>query len=341
MTDFGKYLTDYLNQYLPVECGCSNQTIKQYSATFILLLQYMYKFEFIVPEKLFLKEQTKERIISFLYWLENERKCSISTRNNRLSTIRSFFKYLQYRDVKGMSHWQSILTIKQKKLPYKEMSYLTTEGVKVLLEQPDQQTFKGRRDFILIGLLYDSGARVQEIIDLTPANLRFGDITTIRLHGKGNKIRVVPLSANQVRNLRLYMEENNLFTSSNNSHPLFPNPKGEKLTRMAVLGIIKRHVKNARKIHPELIPDTISCHSFRHSKAMHMLEAGINLVYIRDFLGHSSTTTTEIYARVSNKLKESALQKLSSNIIQENKTNWHKDGELMGFLKSLQMKYTK
>ena len=210
MTDFGKYLTDYLNRYLTMECGCSYQTVKQYSATFMLFIQYMYKIELIAPEKLFLKEITKERVLGFLHWLEETRKCSISTRNNRLSALRSFFKYLQYREVKGMAYWQAILSIKQKRTPFKEMSYLTTEGVQALLEQPDLSTRKGRRDFILMGLLYDSGARVQEIINLTPENIRLGETTTVKLHGKGNKIRVVPLSTNQVKNLRLYMEENNL-----------------------------------------------------------------------------------------------------------------------------------
>ena len=90
MTDFGKYLTDYLNRYLTMECGCSYQTVKQYSATFMLFIQYMYKIELIAPEKLFLKEITKERVLGFLHWLEETRKCSISTRNNRLSALRSF-----------------------------------------------------------------------------------------------------------------------------------------------------------------------------------------------------------------------------------------------------------
>lgn len=339
MTDFGKYLTDYLNRYLTMECGCSYQTVKQYSVTFMLFIQYMYKIELIAPEKLCLKEFTKERVLGFLHWLEDTRKCSISTRNNRLCALRSFFKYLQYREVKGMAYWQAILSIKQKKTPFKEMSYLTTEGVRVLLEQPDLSTRKGRRDFVLMGLLYDSGARVQEIINLTPENIRLGETTTVKLHGKGNKIRVVPLSTNQVKNLRLYMDENNLFAAQYRCHPLFPNPKGERLTRMAVLDIVKRHAENARKQYSELIPNNISCHTFRHSKAMHMLEAGINLVYIRDFLGHTSTTTTEIYARASEKIKEQALKKLTSGIIQESKTTWQKDGDLMEFLKALQVKY--
>ena len=245
MTDFGKYLTDYLNRYLTMECGCSYQTVKQYSVTFMLFIQYMYKIELIAPEKLCLKEFTKERVLGFLHWLEDTRKCSISTRNNRLCALRSFFKFLQYREVKGMAYWQAILSIKQKKTPFKEMSYLTTEGVRVLLEQPDLSTRKGRRDFVLMGLLYDSGARVQEIINLTPENIRLGETTTVKLHGKGNKIRVVPLSTNQVKNLRLYMDENNLFAAQYRCHPLFPNPKGERLTRMAVLDIVKRHAENA------------------------------------------------------------------------------------------------
>jgi site-specific recombinase XerD len=338
-TDFSKYLTDYLSNYLPVECGISQNTIQAYSLTFTLFLQYMNREECIKPEKLSIKDITKQRVINFLEWLEKERKCSVSTRNARLATLHSFFRYIQYRDVSRLENWQEILSVRFKKCSSPEMGYLTVDGLKLFLKQPDITTRYGRRDLALLGLLYDSGARVQELIDLTPSDFRFEEVTTVILHGKGRKVRIVPLSSSQVKNLKQYMKERNLFEANNRPHPLFTNPQGNKLTRMAVLNIIKKYTDMARLKSSDLIPEKISCHSFRRSKAMHMLEANINLIYIRDFLGHSSVTTTEVYARASIKKKTEALQKLNPGIVKDKKTTWQKDGELMSWLKDMRLKY--
>lgn len=335
-TDFARHLTDFLGRYLPSECGYSANTVKTYSYTFTLFIEYMEKEELVRPENLTLGEITKERIIHFLAWLQKERKCSTSTRNARLGAMHSFFAYLQYRNVEGLAKWQDILSIKCKKSSVPEMAYLQIEALKLLLRQPDLKTSKGRRDFVLLGLLYDSGCRVQELLDLTPSDLRFDETSSVRLHGKGDKVRIVPLSATQVANLKQYMEEKHLYRPC---HPLFPNPQGGKMSRMAVLNIVKKYIVMAKAVSPELFPDNIGCHSFRHSKAMHMLEADINIVYIRDFLGHSSTTTTEVYARASERMKQKALSKLNPGIVQEGKTSWQDNKDLLGYLKSLQTKY--
>lgn len=338
-TDFARHLTDFLGRYLPSECGYSANTVKTYSYTFTLFIEYMEKEELVRPENLTLGEITKERIIHFLAWLQKERKCSTSTRNARLGAMHSFFAYLQYRNVEGLAKWQDILSIKCKKSSVPEMAYLQIEALKLLLRQPDLKTSKGRRDFVLLGLLYDSGCRVQELLDLTPSDLRFDETSSVRLHGKGDKVRIVPLSATQVANLKQYMEEKHLYRPENQCQPLFPNPQGGKMSRMAVLNIVKKYIVMAKAVSPELFPDNIGCHSFRHSKAMHMLEADINIVYIRDYLGHSSTTTTEVYARASERMKQKALSKLNPGIVQEGKTSWQDNKDLLGYLKSLQTKY--
>lgn len=339
ITDFAGYLTDFLGRYLPVEYGASVNTIATYSQTFILFLRYMQKVELVRAESVCLKDITRESVAGFLKWLEKERGCSASTRNARLGALHSFFKYLQYREVEGLARWQDVMMIQYKRNINRDMAYLTIEGIQLLLRQPSLTIRTGRRDFALLGLLYDSGARVQELIDLTPSSLRFGETTTIRLCGKGNKVRIVPLSENQVKNLKKYMMENGLLEPLESGHPLFCNPQKNKLTRMSVLNIVKKYALMARQENPTLIPEKIGCHSLRHSKAIHLLEADINLVYIRDFLGHSSTITTEIYARASEKKKQEALGKLNPGIVRKGKTCWQKDRELMGYLKSLQQKY--
>ena len=338
-TDFAKHLTDFFCHYLPVECGFSSNTVKTYSYTFTLLLKYLQIEQHIRAEMVTLSVITKEIIIHFLDWVDKERKCCVSTRNSRLAAIHSFFRYLQYRNVEGLAKWQNIMSVKYKKAPSPEMAYLTIEGIKFLLKQPDLNTKYGRRDLALMGLLYDSGCRVQELIELTPQSLRFEETTTIILYGKGRKTRIVPLSDGQVRNLRKYMEEFRLNNPEYQNHPLFANHQGNKMSRMSVRNIIRKYVDMAKAKSPELFPEGISCHSLRHSKAVHMLEANINLVYIRDFLGHTSTTTTEIYAKASEKLKMEALSKLSSTIVVEGKTSWQKDSELLSYLKNLQRKY--
>lgn len=338
-TDFAKHLTEFLGHYLPVECGVSRNTVTTYSYTFTLLLEFMRSEYLLKPERVTLSDLTKERVIHFLGWIEKDRKCGVSTRNSRLAAIHSFFKFLQYRNVEGLARWQDVMSIKRKKASSPEMAYLTIEGIRLMLRQPDLNTRCGRRDFALLGFLYDSGCRVQELIDLTPQELRFEETTTVRLCGKGRKVRVVPLSKVQASNLKVYMSEAGLDRPEMQNHPVFPNPQGNKMSRMAVLNIVRKYTDMAKLKSPELIPDGIGCHSFRHSKAMHMLEADINLVYIRDFLGHASTTTTEVYARASEKMKVEALAKLDPTIVKKGKTSWQKNKELMSYLKDLQTKY--
>jgi site-specific recombinase XerD len=337
-TDFSKYLTDYLAHYLPNECGASLNTIQTYSITFTIFLRYMKAEEGISPDKLCLKDISKQRVINFLEWIENDRKCSVSTRNARLATLHSFFKYIQYRDMKGMEVWLEILSVRFKKCATPEIPYLTADAMKMLLMQPDTSTRNGRRDLALLGLMYDSGGRVQEIADLTPSDFRFEGITTVRLKGKGRKSRIVPLSESQARNIMGYMQEKHLFEPHASAYPLFGNAQNNKLSRVAILAIVKKHASMVRLKNPTIIPDNIGCHSLRHTKAMHMLEADINLIYIRDFLGHSSITTTEIYARTNAKKKMEALRKFDPTIVPDRKTSWQKDGKLLSWLKELQQK---
>ena len=241
----------------------------------------------------------------------------IATRNARLGCLHSFFNYLQYNNVQGLAQWQRLRSIKSKRIAKTRDGISRCRSDKTVA-QATRFTYKERaRNFALIGLMYDSACRVQEIIDLTPSCLRFDTTTTLVINGKGNKTRIVPLDSSQVHNLRQYMTEADLLNPINSQRPLFPNPQGGKLSRMAVLNIIKKYADMARAQTPEHFPNDIGCHTLRHSKAMHMLEAGINLVWIRDFLGHSSTTTTEIYARASSKMKEDALAKLDPGILKK------------------------
>lgn len=332
-TDFSKAISDFIAKYLPNERGASSNTITAYRDTFVLFLNFMRNEKGVVVEKLTLNKITRVTVIDFLDWLEIKRKCSQSTRNARLAAIHSFYRYVQYDNPDILSDAQQILAIRFKNAPQKIMSYLSIEGIKILLEQPDNTTKRGRRDLALLSLTYDTGARVQEVIDLTPSSLRLDKPATVKIIGKGNKARLVPMLDAQVGLLRNYIREYRLNQPAANRYPLFHNSRREKLTRAGVNYIIGKYFKQAKQKYPAKLPDKISCHSLRHSKAMHLLQAGVNLVYIRDILGHVSVQTTEIYARADSKHKRTVLEKAYVNVNPEEKPLWDNNENLITWLK--------
>lgn len=335
-TDFAKYLTKFFSEYLVGERGASTNTIRSYGNTFTHLLVFMDEKEHIKADALLLDHFNRSVVLRFLDWLQTTKQCGNATRNQRLAALHSFFKYMQYEDVKRMGRWQEILSIKVKRQERRSVNYLTVDALKFLLEQIPVSNRVGRRNLALISLMYDSGGRVQEIIDLSPSSLRLDKPSCITLHGKGNKKRIVPLQDQQVTLLRTYMKENSLDDPANNQRPLFANNRGGRLTNAGITYILKLYAEMARKLKPELIPG-ISPHTLRHSKAMHLLQAGVNLVYIRDMLGHVSIQTTEIYARADSKQKRDALEAAYINIIPNLGTEglWEKDSHLKTWLKNL------
>ena len=337
MTDFAKHLENYFIKYLIGECGLSKHTIRAYRDSFTLLLTFMKQVKHIDADKLELKHLNRDVVLDFLLWLEREHDNGISTRNQRYAAIRSFCKYLQYEEPTRIAEWQNIRSIKLKKTRDKTIDYMSIDGVKLILNQIPINTRDSRRDLAMLALLYDSGARVQELIDLTPSCIRFETPYHVRLTGKGNKQRLVPLQKEQVKLLEQYIEDYGLNIPEKEMNPLFFNRIGEKLTGAGVTYILKKYADAARLTDRNLIPDIISPHNLRHSKAMHLLQAGINLVYIRDFLGHRSIQTTEIYARADSKQKREALESVYIDVIPQknNKRSWEKNRTLKDFLKSL------
>jgi len=281
-----------------------------------------------------MKSITKASVVEFLDWLQSERKCSDSTRNMRLAALHSFFKYVQYQNPDNLYEYQDIMSIKVKKARKKPLNYLTVEGIKLLLEQPDITTKRGRRDLTLLSLMYDTGARVQEMTDLTPSVIHLDKPNSIQITGKGNKTRIVPLLEEQVKILRNYLTEFDLLKPQTRSYPLFFNSRHEKLTRAGITHILLKYADKARKRTPKLIPEKLSCHTLRSSKAMHLLQAGVNLVYIRDILGHASVQTTEIYARADSKLKREAIEKAYVDVAPKEEPFWEYNENLLSWLKS-------
>lgn len=333
-TDLSYHLTNYLSIYLPGTRGLSSNTIASRRDAFLLLLGFLRDKKGIPIEKVQIKSLTTKLIGDFLTWLENERGCSVSTRNQRLTSIKAFFKYLQAKTPEHILLCQQIMSMPLKKTGTKTLRYMTLEAVKAILDSVVPNTKSGYRDLILLSVLYDSGARVQEIADLEVGDIRLEKPETIRLTGKGKKRRIVPMMEPTAKLLSQYLARNNLNDTQYKQYPLFCNRSGRKLTRGGISYMVKKYVNLARQAHPALIPDVVSAHSFRHSKAFHMLGAGVPLIYIRDFLGHEEISTTEVYARCDSKMKREAFESAYCDI-QSRKTVWHENDNLLSWLKSL------
>lgn len=273
-------------------------------------------------------------ITNFLEWLEEERKCSISTRNQRLAAIHSFFRYVQSEEPSGLFNFQRIIAIPIKRARKPLIEHLTPEAMKLILEQPDKHTPKGRRDLTLMSILYDTGSRVQELIDIKVCDVILENPAVIILTGKGNKIRRVPIMKNTVLLLQNYLAENKLNKPWKNKYPLFTNNQHRKLTKEGVAYIIAKYTESARRA-STIVPPKVKVHMFRHSKAMHLLQAGVNLIYIRDFLGHVDLKTTEIYARTDTETKRKAIENAYPDLIDSNLPDWNKDQALLSWLSEL------
>lgn len=334
-TDFAYYLTNFLSKYLPGTAGLSPNTIMSYRDTFSLFLDFCSRDKKIKPEKFSLNTLNRKLVEEYLDWLEKTRNCVVSTRNVRLSALHSFCKYLQMEFPDYIHPAQEILSIPMKRAKKTSVEYISLEAMKFLLERPDVMTQNGRKDMVLLSLLYDSGARVQELADLKVGDIRVASPSTVKLTGKGNRTRIVPLMKPMSELLRQYLKDNNLTEPYTFDYPLFCNRSKNMLTRAGIAYIVKKYAAIAIKKAPELFPDKLSPHCFRHSKSIHLLQSGVNLIYIRDFLGHVDVQTTEIYARIDGEMKRKALEKCSNITVSDTMPEWQSNAGLMIWLKNI------
>jgi integrase/recombinase XerD len=334
-TDFAYHLTNFLSKYLPGIEGCSVNTISAYRDAFKLMLIFAKDKEGLKEEKLELHYISKAFVIRYLAWIENERGCAVITRNQRLAAIHAFFSYLQRERPDRIYQFQEILSIPFKRHPQKTVNFFSIDGIKALLAEPNINTKSGRKHLALLTMMYATGSRVQEIADLTISDVMYNGSSLVKLTGKGSKSRFVPIEPPVVKLLVQYLEDFLLMDSSKRTEFLFTNHSQKKLTRQGITHILKKYADSVRKKHPELIPQTVSPHCLRHSRAVHWLQAGVDLIYIRDLLGHTSVQTSEIYARIDGEMKRKALEKVSPHAVPSEIPSWQKDRTLMEWLKEL------
>jgi integrase/recombinase XerD len=332
-TDFAVLLHRFLTAHLAGLRGCSPNTIGSYRDAFRLLICYFRDERSIPPEKLTLDRIDAAAIAGFLNWLETSRHNSIATRNQRLAAVNSFYRWTQSQDPARMASCQDILAIPAKKQAQPGVNHLTAGQTRRLLAQPDRSTRRARRDATLLAVLYDTAARVQELADLTVRDIRLQPPALAVLTGKGGKTRHVPLGNNTTALLSAYLAEHGLDQPGHDNHPLFANQHGTKLSRGGIAWIIGKY--QARTGDPALVSAGLSPHTLRHSKAMHLYEAGVPLPYIRDILGHVDLSTTEIYARASTEAKRKALEAAHTDIVTDDLPEWNQDPGLLSWLASL------
>lgn len=332
-TNLSIQLTSFLSHYLAGQRNLSPNTIRAYRDTFMLLLRFCRDVKNIPLEKLCLEHIDVVLVEAFLDYLEKERNCKTRTLNHRLAALHAFFRYVQGESPEHLLLCQKILAIPLRRFVRTTVEYLSKEHLALLLAQPDLSTQDGRRDLVLLSVLYDTGARVQELIDMSVGDLRLVNPAQVRIHGKGRKIRIVPIMDNTVEILRDYLHEYHLETPDKFDYPLFTSQHGNRLSRSGVRYIFQKYAQQVRRQHSQF-NRPISPHSMRHTKGMNLLQGGVSMDIIRDFLGHVDIKTTEIYARANLEMKRAAIEKVSMVPVPK-LPSWKENKSLLQWLQSL------
>ena len=304
------YIKRFFYKYLKEEKGLSNNTLFAYRDAIKLLLRFSAEYLKKKLDKLTIEDLDIKVIFAFLNSLENQRGCSISTRNLRLAAIRTFFDFIAREEPMLLSQCRNIRSISQKKVEYKMIDYLDKEEMKFFLNSIDYNSPKGIRDKAMCLMLYNTGARVQEIVNLKISDLRLDTSGQVKLLGKGNKQRACPLWPETIEAIKKYINysqrkelpDDNLFLNANN----------KPITRFGIGYLIKKYARKAAEKCPSINSKTVGPHTFRHSTAMHLIQSGNDINMVSYWLGHSSINTTHIYIEIDMEMKRKMLDDCES-----------------------------
>ena len=314
------YIRLFLIQFLPNEKGVSENTILAYRDALKLLLKYCADYLNFKIDKLPCDQIGEEIIRNFLDHLEQNRRCCSKTRNARLAALKTFFYYLGREAPECLDNSRRIKAIPQKKTPHKTVEYLEPNELKAIIESINITTRNGSRDKALLILMHNTGARVQEVVDIKLNDLRFDAAMQVKLTGKGKKERVIPLWEDTVEAIKAYLLERKIKQDSDDH--LFLNFKGESITRFGIRYIIKKYTNKAIEKQPSLKQKKVSPHTIRHTTAMHLLQAGNELNVVRLWLGHSQLNTTHMYIEINMKMKKEILSKMQPLQLKQQFKKW-------------------
>ncbi len=327
----GQLLQEFFLNHLPKVCGVSPHTLHAYRDALRLFLIYVAEHRGRSVDQLSVDHLQVSDVLGFLEALERSRGNGVRTRNCRLIALRSFFKHALRHDPEHSEQYARILAVAPKKAPQPECAYLEPEEIKVLLSQPDQQTRLGQRDYALLLFLYNTGARVSEAVGTRLQDVSLVPPRQVRLRGKGNKPRTCPLWTETTAALKKLVSPETSATS-----PLFRNRRNEPLTRHGVLRLLRKY--SARSAQATSFPRRpVHPHLLRHSCAVALLQAGVDLTVIRDYLGHASIATTNRYVSTNLRMKRQALIAFwnQAGITQPTSRPWKPTKKLIEFLRSL------
>ena len=326
---FAALVQQFFNEYLVTQRAVSPRTIASYRDALLLFLAFVERRIGKAPTALRLADIGPDLILAFLDHLEQERHNSVRSRNLRLTALRAFLKFAGRRDVSSLHVIERALAVPTKRFERPMLGFLSPEEMLAVLGEPGE-SWTSQRDHLLLAMLYNTGARVSEIIEVRVADVVLDGVPFVHLHGKGRKQRAIPLWKTTAREIRHWLRANG---SPRGEASLLPNRNGQPMTRSNVEQRLDLAVARASTEHPSLADKRITPHIIRHTTAMHMLQSGVPFSDIALWLGHESTNTTHRYVEADLAMKEKALARLD-----EPKTKmrrYHPGDELLGFLRQL------
>ncbi len=330
-SDLPSLLRAFFCEWVVQQRNLSAHTVRSYRDAWRLFLRFAAKRQRRAVAELTLEELDDKAVLAFLEHGERERRNSIGTRNCRLAALRAFFAFTAAREPAAIAQCAAVLRIPIKRAARPALSYLDAKEVEVILAQPDRRTPEGQRDHALFSFLYNTGARIQEALDLCPNAIRFAAPSVVRLFGKGRKERLCPLWPETVQILRTLLSR----IPRPDDQPLFVNRYGRPLGASGVRFKLAQYVSAAAFTVPSLATKAVSPHTFRHSAAVGLVAAGVDIAVIRSWLGHASIDTTAHYAQANLATKRSALERLTPPTASGRPARWKHNADLMAWLDDL------
>jgi site-specific recombinase XerD len=328
---FPALLHAFFHEWLGEQRNLSRHTVMSYRDTWRLFLRFTSEKRHKPIVSLALSDLNADLVLAFLRHVEEKRKVSIGTRNCRLAGLKTFFAFVAQREPSALAQCEEIVRIPTKKTARPAMCYLETDEVAEILKQPDRSKLEGQRDHVLLAFLYNTGARIQEALDVRPSDLRFASPAQVRLFGKGRKERICPLWPETVALLKALLRRQ----LRADHEALFVNCYGRPLGAAGVRFKLAHYVQAAAKTLPSLAKKNISPHKFRHAAGVMLVAAGVDITVIRSWLGHVRLDTTNLYARANLETKRKALEKIEPSIRPARPPRWKADPQLMVWLDSL------
>ena len=331
LCSLAKLLHAFFHEWMGQQRNLSRHTVLSYRDTWKLLLRFVAERKRREVTALSLSDLEAAEVLAFLQHLENDRKVSIGTRNCRLAAIRSFFAFVARGEPLALVQCAEIARIPVKKMSRPAMCYLDAEEITAIFRQPDRSSAEGQRDHALLGFLYNTGARIQEALNVCPRAIRFEAPAQVELLGKGRKSRVCPLWPETVDLLRALLRRR----PCRDNEPIFVNCYGRPLSAAGVRFKLKQYVRVAAQETPSLARKRVGPHTFRHSVGVQLVAAGVDVTVIRNWLGHARLDTTNLYARANLETKRKALEQVDPATKPSKPPRWKRDPDLMAWLDSL------